>query len=106
MTNAGGNKFDDSLIISLQLATKLEDAVNRIAKETPSPTSYFHHQYNLIYTLGSNLVNMYRSPSVHRKCRQTSKFPSYMKGRHPQYKIKCRIPEPQSLLFFRLQCHY
>ena len=41
MTNAGGNKFDDGLISSLQLATKLEDAMNRIAKETPSPTSYF-----------------------------------------------------------------
>ena len=41
MTNAGGNKFDDSLLSSLQLATKLEDAMNRIAKETPSQTSYF-----------------------------------------------------------------
>ena len=49
MTNAGGNKFDDSLISSLQLATKLEDAMNRIAKETPSPTSYFSSsiQFNL-----------------------------------------------------------
>ena len=49
MTNAGGNKFDDSLISSLQLATKLEDAMNRIAKETPSPSSYFSSliQFNL-----------------------------------------------------------
>ena len=49
MTNAGGNKFDDSLISSLQLATKLEDAMNRIAKETPLPTSNFSSsiQFNL-----------------------------------------------------------
>ena len=106
MTNAGGNKFDDSLISSLQLATKLEDAMNRIAKETPHQQVIFHHQYNSIYTLGSNLVNLYKLPSVHKKCRQTSKFPSYLKGRHPQYKINCRNPEPQSLVFFRLQCHY
>ena len=58
MTNAGGNKFDDGLISSLQLATKLEDVMNRIAKETPSPTSFFHHQYSSIYTLGLNLVNV------------------------------------------------
>ena len=32
MTNEKGNKFDDNLISSLQLATKLEDAMNRIAK--------------------------------------------------------------------------
>ena len=56
MTNAGGNEFDDSLISSLQVATKLEDAMNRIAKETPSPTSYFSSS---IYILGSNLVNIY-----------------------------------------------
>ena len=45
MTNAGGSKFDDSLISSLQLATKVEDAMNRIAKET----SYFSSslQFNL-----------------------------------------------------------
>ena len=49
MANIGGNKFDDSLISSLQLDTKLEDAMNRIAKETPSPTSYFPSsiQFNL-----------------------------------------------------------
>ena len=49
MTNAGGNKFDDGLISSLQLATKLENVMNRIAKETPSPTSYFSSsiQFNL-----------------------------------------------------------
>ena len=49
MTNAGENKFDDSLLSSLQMATKLEDATNRIAKETPSPTSYFSSsiQFNL-----------------------------------------------------------
>ena len=41
---------------------------------------------------------MYKLPSVHKKCRQTSKFPSYLKGRHPQYKINCRILESQSLV--------
>ena len=29
MTNAGGNKFDDSLISTLQLTIKVEDAINR-----------------------------------------------------------------------------
>ena len=57
MTNAGGHKFDDSLISSLQLATKLEDAMNRIAKETPSPTSYFS------------------LPSVHKKVQANLKIP-------------------------------
>ena len=106
MTNAGGNKFDDSLISSLQLATKLENVKNRIAKETPSPTSYFSSSIQFNLHIGLNLVNVYKLPSVHKKCRQTSKFPSYLKGRHPQYKINCRIPEPQSLVFFRLRCHY
>ena len=32
MANAGGNKFDDSQISPLQLAIKLEDAINRVAK--------------------------------------------------------------------------
>ena len=84
MTNAGGNKINDSLISSLQLATKLEDVMNRIAKETPSPTSYFSSsiQFNL-HTLGLNLVNVYKLPSVHKKCWETSKFPLYLKGRHP-----------------------
>ena len=56
MTNGGGNKFDDSLISSLQLATKLEDAMNRIAKQTPSPTSYFLSsiQFNLHIGINSS----------------------------------------------------
>ena len=52
MTNAGGNKFDDILISSLQLATKLEDAMNRIAKETPSPTSYFSSSIQINLHIG------------------------------------------------------
>ena len=45
-------KIDDSLISSLQLATKLEDAMIRIAKETPSPTSYFSSSIQLNLHIG------------------------------------------------------
>ena len=34
------------------------------------------------------------------------KFLSYMKGMQTQYKINCRLAEPQSLAFPRLQFHY
>ena len=104
MTNAGGNKFDDSLKSPLQLTIIVEDAINR-----NSFTNKLFFIINTIYTLGSNLVIMYKLPSVHKKCRQTSKFPSYLEGiqgRHPQYKINCRVLESQSLVSFRLQCHY
>ena len=66
----------------------------------------FHHQPDSIYTLGSNLVNVYKLPSVHKKCGQTSKFPSYLKGRHPNIKITVEYPNYNHLSFFRLQCHY
>ena len=33
------------------------------------------------------------------------KFLYYLKAMHPQYKINCRIAEPQSLAFPRLQFH-
>ena len=45
-------KIDDSLISSLQLATKLEDAMIRIAKETSSPTSYFSSSIQLNLHIG------------------------------------------------------
>ena len=60
MTNAGLDKLYESLISPLHLTIKLEDAINRIAKEIKNATKHqqviFHHRYNSICTLRSNLV--------------------------------------------------
>ena len=60
MTNAGLDKLYESLISPLHLTIKLEDAINRIAKEIKKATKHqqviFHHRYNSTCTLRSNLV--------------------------------------------------
>ena len=77
------------------------------SKESPNKILFqkviFHHQYDSIYTLGSILVNMYKLPSVHKKCRQTSKFSSYLKGRHSNIKVTVEYPNYNHLSF--LDCN-
>ena len=45
------------------------------------------------------------SPVLH-KFWHTLKIPVLFERKHPQYKINCRIAEPQSLAFPRLQFQY
>ena len=63
----------------------------------------FHHQYDSIYTLGSNLANMYKLPNVHKKCRQTSKFPSCLNSRYPNIKVTVEYPNYNHLSY--LDCN-
>ena len=79
MTNAGRKKLNNSLISLLQLTIKIEDVINRII---------------------INYLAFIKSAG------KPQKFLSHLKGMHPKYLIICRIPEPQSLAFPRLQCHY
>ena len=60
--NAGWDELYESLISSLHSTRKLEDAINRIAKEIKKATKHrqviFHHRYYSTYTLRSSLVIM------------------------------------------------
>ena len=62
MTNAGWDKLYESLISPLHLTIRIEDAINKIAKETKKATKHqqeiCHHRYNSTYKLRSNLVIM------------------------------------------------
>ena len=63
-------------------------------------TEWPKKQYNSIYTLGSNLVIMYKLPSVHKKCMQISKFfLSHLKGRYPNIKLTVEYPNHNHLPF-------
>ena len=47
-------------------------------------------------------VITYKLPSVHVKCRKSSRIPVKFERQTPQYQISCRIPTPQSFAFPKL----
>ena len=82
----------------------LEDAIKML--ESPKKLLHqqiiFHAKYNSISTLGWNPVIAYKLPSVHEKCRKSSRIPVKFERQTPQYQISCQIPTPQSFAFPKL----
>ena len=89
------------------MTIKREDAIKML--ESPKKLLHqqiiFHDKYNTIQLAHWDKIQSlatYKLPSVHEKCRKSSRIPVKFERQTPQYQISCRIPTPQSFAFPKL----